>query len=46
MIEKIESEVWAVSGWREGSRVQYLLTRLNEWDLRRVLDVVKKGEFF
>jgi len=45
MVEKIESEVWAVSGWREGSRVWYLLTTLNKWDLRRVLDVVREGEF-
>jgi len=45
MVDKIKSEMWAVSGWREGSRVWYLLTRLNKWDLRRVLDVVREGDF-
>jgi len=45
MVKKVKSEARAVSGWREGSRVWYLLTRLNEWNLRQVLDVVRKGEF-
>jgi len=43
--QKIEYEAWAVVRWREGCRVKYLLMRLNKWDLRQVLNVVREGEF-
>jgi len=45
MFEKIESGALAVARWREGSRVWYLLTRLNKWDLRRVVNVVREADF-